>query len=158
MPYSSNMPKSLSKQQVPVLGVSLVHCIKHLQEYISNLQRNLPALKEIVSSLQKVKEEAQKEFDKVKGQAEYRLMLISSGHAKLTQLLEELEALVKKVEDMRCHNSTEEIIKAALGEKELLQRKVDMQICSIDSFGDLSQIGDEEHSRLRKKHESTEEA
>jgi hypothetical protein len=90
------------------------------------LQRDLPALKEIVSSLQKVKEEAQKEFDKVKGQAEYRLMLISSGHAKLTQLLEELEASVKKVEDMRCHNSTEEIIKAALGEKELLQRKVDM--------------------------------
>jgi hypothetical protein len=49
-----------------------------------------------------VKEEAQKEFNKVKVQTKYRFMLISFGHAKLAQLFEELEALVKKVEDLRC--------------------------------------------------------
>jgi hypothetical protein len=46
-----------------------------------------------------VKEEAHKEFDKVEGQVEYRLMLISFGHKKLTQLLE-------KLEDLHCHNNT----------------------------------------------------
>ncbi len=66
------------------------------------MQRDLLALEEIVSSLQKVKEEAQKEFEKVDGQVEYHLMLISFGQAKLAQFLEELEILVKKVEDLRC--------------------------------------------------------
>jgi hypothetical protein len=45
------------------------------------LQKDLLALEEIVSSLQNVKKEAQKEFEKVKGQAKYRFMFISSGHA-----------------------------------------------------------------------------
>jgi hypothetical protein len=36
------------------------------------------ALEEIVFSLQKVKEEAQKEFEKVDGQVEYRPIFISS--------------------------------------------------------------------------------
>ncbi len=40
MPYSSNMPEPLSKQQVPILGKSLVQCIKHWQEGPSNLKRN----------------------------------------------------------------------------------------------------------------------
>ncbi len=84
-------------------------------------------------------------------------MLISFGHAKLAQLFEELEALVKKVEDLRCQNS-EETIKVTLIEKELLQRKIDMQFFLVDNFKDLSQIRDEEHMRLHKKHESIEEA
>jgi peptidoglycan hydrolase CwlO-like protein len=58
------------------------------------------ALKEIIFSLQKVKEEAQKEFEKVDGQVEYHLMLISSKQAKLVQLVKKLEVLVKKVEDL----------------------------------------------------------
>jgi hypothetical protein len=85
-------------------------------------------------------------------------MLISFIHTKLTQLLEKLEALVKKVEDMRYHNSVKEIMKVTIVEKELLQRKVDTQIFSINSFRYISQIGDEEHMRLHKKHESMEEA
>ncbi len=66
MPYSSNMPKTSSKQ-VLVLGESLVKCIKHWQDYIFNLQKDLMALEKIVFSLEKVKEEAQKEFEKDDG-------------------------------------------------------------------------------------------
>ncbi len=101
-----------------VLGKSLVQCIKHWQRYISNLQKDLPALKEIMCSLHKVKEEAHKELNKVEGQAEYRLVFISSKHTKLTQLLE-------KLKDLHCHNNTKETMKVTLVEKELLQRKVD---------------------------------
>ncbi len=99
MPYSSSMLR-ISSKQMPILGKFLVQCIKHQQDYIYNLQKDLPALEEIVSSLQKVIEEAQKEFKKVNGQAKYRLMFISSGQAKLVQLIEELEVPIKKVEDL----------------------------------------------------------
>jgi hypothetical protein len=36
MPYSSNMP-IISSKQAHVLGEFLVQCIKHWQDYISNL-------------------------------------------------------------------------------------------------------------------------
>jgi hypothetical protein len=45
-------------------------------------------------------EEARKEFKKVNGQAKYRLVFISSGQAKLVQLIEKLEVPIKKVEDL----------------------------------------------------------
>jgi hypothetical protein len=49
-----------------------------------------------------VKKEAQKGFEKVDGQVEYHIMLISFRQAKLAQLLEELEVLIKKVKDLPC--------------------------------------------------------
>jgi hypothetical protein len=43
-------------------------------------------------------------------------------------------------------------------EQELLQRKVDTQLCLVDIFRYLSQTWVKEHMRLRKKHVSTKEA
>ncbi len=105
-----------------------------------------------------MKEEAQKEFEKVDGQAEYHLMFISSKQAKLAQLLEDLEMLVKKVEDLRCQKQRKIKNTGNFCEQGLLQRKVDMQMCLVDNFRDLSHIGDKEHTRLRQKHVSTKEA
>jgi hypothetical protein len=69
-----------------------------------------------------------------------------------------LEVLVKKVEDLHCQNSVEETVHVALVEQGILQRKVDMQMCSIDNFRDLSHIRDEEHTRLCHKYVLIEKA
>jgi hypothetical protein len=77
MSYSCSMPKALSKQ-VHVLGgvYNLVH--QALARLYFQFAEDLLALEEIISSLQKVKGEAQKEFEKVDGQTEYYLMFTSS--------------------------------------------------------------------------------
>lgn len=116
MPYSFSMPKASTKQ-VHVLEKFVVQNIKHWQEYVSNLQRDLLTLEKVVSSLQKVKEEAQKEFKKVESQIKYHPMLISSREAKLTQLFEDHSALVKKVEDLRYQNNANETIQAAFDDR-----------------------------------------
>ncbi len=59
MPYTSSMPKASSKQ-VHVLGESLSYALNTSKIIFFNLQRDLPTLEEIVSSLQKVKEEGPK--------------------------------------------------------------------------------------------------
>jgi hypothetical protein len=46
----------------------------------------LPTLEYHVSSFQKLKDEAQKDFKKVKRQVESCLMLVAVGEAKLSQL------------------------------------------------------------------------
>ncbi len=69
-----------------------------------------------------------------------------------------LEVLVKKVEDLRCQNDAEETIHVAFVEQGILQRKIDMQMCLVDNFRDLSHIKDEQHTRLRHKHVLIEEA
>lgn len=113
MSYSSSMPKALSKQ-VHVLGgvYNLVH--QALARLYFQFAKDLLALEEIISSLQKVKGEAQKEFEKVDGQIEYYLMFTSSRQAKLAQFLEEL---IKKVEDLHCQNSAQETIQSAFVEQ-----------------------------------------
>jgi hypothetical protein len=49
-------------------------------------------------------------------------------------LLEELEALIKKIADLHNQNSGEEIIHAIFVKHELLQRKFDTQLCLTESF------------------------
>ncbi len=44
-----------------------MQCIKKWQEYIFVLDKQLPTSKQLVSSLQKQKDEAQKDFEKVEG-------------------------------------------------------------------------------------------
>jgi hypothetical protein len=43
----------------------------------------LPILEDHVSSFQKLKDDAQKEFEKVKGQVEYNFMFIASKEGKV---------------------------------------------------------------------------
>jgi len=76
----------------------------------------------------------------------------------VSQLLEELEALIKKIVNLHSQNSEEEIIHVVFVEHKLLQRKVDTQLCSTKSRKKLSQIGDKEHKKLREKHVSNKEA
>jgi hypothetical protein len=66
MPYSSSMP-IVSSKQMHVLGESLSSASSTGKITFFNLQKDLPTIEEIVSSLQKVKEEAQNELKKFYG-------------------------------------------------------------------------------------------
>jgi hypothetical protein len=56
-----------------------VECIKEWEEYICVLEKEMSALEMVVDSLKKVKDEVDKEFTKVKGQAEDHIMLVTIG-------------------------------------------------------------------------------
>jgi len=71
-------------------------------------------------------------------------------------LLEELEALIKKIANLHSQNSGEEIIHEIFVKHELLQIKFDTQLCLTETFLKLYQIGDKENKRLHEKHLSNE--
>jgi hypothetical protein len=50
------------------------------------------------------------------------------------------------------------MIIVAFVEQESMQRKFDSQLCSIESFKDLSQTREDEHSGLWAKHVASEDA
>jgi hypothetical protein len=80
------------------------------------MQWNLLTLKGWVSSLHTLKDEAQKEFKKVEGQVEYRLMLITSRETKLSQLQLKLNAHILNVCKLSYDNSSIEANRMTLVE------------------------------------------
>jgi hypothetical protein len=99
------MSKPSNKQKIHVFKETQVLCIVKWQEYVSNIQRDLLALEGWVFSLHTLKNGAQKEFEKVEGQVEYRLMPIASGEAKLSWLQSKLDAHIFNVYKLCSENS-----------------------------------------------------
>jgi hypothetical protein len=63
-----------------------------------------------------LKDEAQKAFEKVEGQVEYRLMFIVAREAKLFQLQSEFDTQILSVINLQSHNSLIDLISVALVE------------------------------------------
>jgi hypothetical protein len=153
---NNNMSKPSNKQEIHVLRETQVLCIAKWQEYVSNIQQDLLALEGQVFSLHTLKDEAQKEFEKVEGQVEYCFMFIASRETKLSQLQSKLNSHILNVYKFHFENSFAKAIVVAFVEQESMQRKFDLQLCFIKSFRYLSQIREDEHSRLQVQQVSNE--
>ncbi len=79
-----------------------------------------------VSSLHKHKDDVQKDFERVEGQAKYRLMFIATRDAKLSRLRLELDAQILNVSNFRSQDNENQLIATTLVQQESLQRKIDL--------------------------------
>jgi hypothetical protein len=87
------MPKVDNQKHLGQVYAKDLQITKKWQEYIFRIEKEMPNLEVIVSSLQKEKDEAYKELEKVDSQIEARVEFVATREEELQQLQMQLQAL-----------------------------------------------------------------
>jgi hypothetical protein len=103
-------------------------------------------------------EEVDREFTKIEGQVEDRIILVTIGEEELLVLQITFHTQNTKVQGLHFENNlAENIIGSTLVELESLQQKVEFQIGSVQMFKLLLEKGSIEHASIQAKNVATEE-
>ncbi len=104
------------------------------------------------------KDEVDREFTKIEGQVEDRIILVTIGEEELLVLQITFHTQNTKVQGLHFENNlAENIIGSTLVELESLQQKVEFQIGWVQMFKLLLEKGSIEHASIQAKNVATEE-
>lgn len=101
------------------------------------LDKEMPTLQALVCTLQKSKEESQKDLEKMQGQIEGCMLLLTLGEEELFEFQAIVDAQNTKILDLWSQGKPTKDIGATLIELEPLQWKLDSQISIVEAFKKL---------------------